>query len=716
MTWRVGLLLLATTVGSAAGAGGQVPSNAGQGRSGWTLRSSAAADLWFYGLARVGFGMGGEFSLYNAGYVDRVAAAKRDAGVPGTALDSAAAELLIEFQEEQVFQALHFVPLYFSQAGPEEMLLALKAVAERDLSQAQFFDARTRFGVRQVAGTFRDGDHREVLGKFVDVLSREWASFYADYWARTTGADSAYFAEVEARWVGDVAPVVMDFLAERQLDAGAILVSPPLGPEGRVYEGSPFRKLDNVTAIWAPPGAHDPDVSVYAILRELCFSTADESVRTTLDGVDAAVSSRAAVRCGSLLLEARAPEQVDRYQAIFLAAAQGADQGATFEDAYPVEWAVLENLRQKIAPAVAEAPAAPQLERTDRRGWLVRGAPQTDLWFHTLAVIAADQPGPLGLYSADYARRIRDVKQELGIYPTPLDSLATKLRRDLAGGNPELDVFHFVPLYFPTASAEEMLMSLQRVADNDVPSPQEFFRGQRPPGGPPPGDPDRASQPSGGLGPNAGLGLLIMAQAMQTGGARRLLKRLVEAARIEWHVFYRDYWEQFTVEQAPRYVAIQAMWDTLFVPQLGPYLARRRLTSGVIFPSPPVGPEGRIVEFDEYDTGDQIVSVLMPLGTDEPEATVFAFLKELCFLLVDDRVLGSIEMEGDELEDLRRRAAVRCGALILDFYAPTMASRYRRVFLDVVGAEDSRTNEAFDRIYFLTPEQYERLREEVRRR
>ena len=705
MTWRVGLLLLAATVGPATGAGGQAPGDTGQGRPDWTLRSSAAADLWFYGLARVGFGMGGEFPLYNADYVDRVAAAKRDAGVPSTALDSAAAELLIEFQEERVFQALHFVPLYFAQADPEEMLLALKAVAERDLSQAQFFDARTRFGVREMAGTFRDGDHRKVLGKFVDLLSREWESFYADYWARTAGADSAYLADVKARWVGDVAPVVAGFLAERQLDAGTILVSPPLGPEGRVYEGSPFRRLDNVVAIWAPPGVHDPDVSVYAILRELCFSTADEAVHTSLDGVDPVVSSRAAVQCGSLLLEAFAPEQVGRYHAVFLTAVQGADEGATFEDAYLIEWAVLENLRQKIAPAVAEAPA-PELERVNRRGWLVRGAPQTDLWFHTLAVIAADQPGPLGLYSADYARRIRDVKQELGIYPTPLDSLATKLRRDLAGGNPELDVFHFVPLYFPTASAEEMMMSLQRVADNDVPSPQEFYRGQRPPGGP----------PSGGLGPNAGLGMLIIAQAMQTSGARRLLKRLVEAARIEWHVFYRDYWEQFTAEQAPRYAAIQAMWDTLFVPQLGPYLARRRLTSGVIFPSPPVGPEGRIVEFDEYDTGDQIVSVLMPLGTDEPEATVFAFLKELCFLLVDDQVLGNIGMEEDDLEDLRRRAAVRCGALILDFYAPTMASRYRRVFLDVVGAEDSRTNEAFDRIYFLTPEQYERLREEVRRR
>jgi hypothetical protein len=106
----------------------------------------------------------------------------------------------------------------------------------------------------------------------------------------------------------------------------------------------------------------------------------------------------------------------------------------------------------------------------------------------------------------------------------------------------------------------------------------------------------------------------------------------------------------------------------------------------------------------------------MPLGTDAPEASVFAFLKELCFLLVDDRVLGGGALDEFELEDLRRRAAVRCGSLILEFYAPTMAARYRRVFLDAVGAEESYTNEAFERVYFLAPEQFERLREAVRRR
>ena len=134
-------------------------------------------------------------------------------------------------------------------------------------------------------------------------------------------------------------------------------------------------------------------------------------------------------------------------------------------------------------------------------------------------------------------------------------------------------------------------------------------------------------------------------------------------------------------------------------------------------PSPPVGPEGRIVDLDEYEPTDQVVSVQLPLASDRPDATVFAFLKELCFMLLDDRELdddGSLNRA--ELEDLRRRAAVRCGALVLEFYAPTLAAPYRRAFLDAVGAEESYTVAAFERVYPLDREVYARLREQIRRR
>lgn len=320
-------------------------------------------------------------------------------------------------------------------------------------------------------------------------------------------------------------------------------------------------------------------------------------------------------------------------------------------------------------------------------GWRVRASVQTNLWFHTLAVIAADQPGPLGLYSADYARYIRDLKQQLGVYPTALDSIAPDLRADIGDGR-NLETLHFVPLYFPNAGAEEMLVAIR-----DATKGRNF---------------------SMGGGRDVAFGMMVVGQVSQDGKTRRLLEKLADVAEKEWKVFYRQYWEEIRPQQDSLARAMEEMWETQLAPGLRDYLMRRELAGGLIMPSQALGPEGRIVELQEYDAGDQVVAVQEPLLAKGPEATMFAFLKELCFLLIDDRSLSDTTLAPQALEDLRRTAAVRCGATVLDFYAPQQAARYRRTFLDAVGAEESATVEAFERVYYLEPEVAARVHAQLR--
>ncbi len=645
--------------------------------SGWIVQSQPHVDLWFHGLAVVGFIGTGEFPLYSPEYATRMRAAKQELGVYPTELDKAAEKLLSEFENDDTFQVLHFVPLYFSSASREEMLLALTAVAERRTMDSTVIGPSTESGARTMAATLREGNQRKVLGQFVEALEQEWEVFFGQYWERTIAADSGHYTEIQQRWSEDVAPALAEFLTGRELGVGKLFVSPALGPEGRLS--------GNVVAVWSPLSWDDPDASVFAAVRELCFSIVSEAVQdagTVSPAEEQDVGGRAAVRCGSLLFEEYAPDLVARYQAIFLRAlgAEGEGAGGAFEEAYPVDETVLGGLRDRIEPGAAEA--APK--------WVVRAAPQTDLWFHALAVIAADEPGPLGLYSADYARHIREVKRELGVYPTMLDSLGPDLREGIADDE-DLQQLHFVPLYFPRTKPERLIKALRAVAKRRTDDPELFGR-------------------------DVGFGIRVMSQGMRRGSARRLLESLVDAVEQEWHVFYREYWERMHEEQKPRYAAIQSMWDSLFAPQLGDYLGARRLTAGLIMPSPGLGPEGRIVDLDSFDPEDQVVAVQLPVSTDRPEATVFAFLKELCFLLVDARVFRDITQDEAELDDLRRRAAVRCGAMLLDFYAPILVGRYRRAFLVAVGAEESSTVAAFERVYALDPEVLELVREQVRRR
>ncbi len=341
-----------------------------------------------------------------------------------------------------------------------------------------------------------------------------------------------------------------------------------------------------------------------------------------------------------------------------------------------------EHPTDSVRPPTPEPPAI--------RTWQMRASPQTNLWFHALAVIAADQPGPLGLYSAEYARHIREVKQEHGVYPTPLDSIASELRAEIGDGR-QLESLHFAPLYFPEAGPERMLRALAAVAK-------------------------RRTNDSALAGRDVRFGAMVMAQASQDGKARRLLEQLAGVVEREWTLFYRQYWEETQAHQDSVAAAMQTVWERDLAPGLQPLLERRRLTGGMVMPSPALGPEGRIVDVRELDPTDQVVAVQLPPSALGPDASVFAFLKELCFLLIDDRRLNPDSLTVEAREDLRRTAAVRCGALLLEFYAPAHVGRYRRAFLDAVGAEESTTVAAFERVYALHPTIYGRLREQIRNR
>lgn len=658
---------------------------------GWAVLSEPRVDLWYHGLAIVGFGETDPISMYDTEYLDRVRRVKQDLGVFPTPLDDRAARLRQEFEKDRAFELFHFVPLYFPQASRERMLEALMAVAERRTRDSTIAGSDTRAGMRLLESQFQDGGQRRWLREFVELLEQEWDLFYRDFRGQTTAGDADYLAAMRRRWGSEVAPAIAEFLTEEQLDSGRIYIAPALGLEGRMFAGSAFQRTVHALAVWAP-GWNDPRASLFSAVREMCYSAAGGALTSAGGLTSQEMLTRAAVRCGSRLLEHGSPALAAEYRDVYLRAAgvedAGAESTAAFREAYRLAPEVLDSLdvRLRIAPGM-DTDQPPPLTH-----WVVENKPQVDLWYHVLAIAAADEPGPLGMYSAEYARHIREVKLELGVYPTRLDSIAPELRRSIQGINeiPRSDI-HFLPLFFPQVGPTRMLDALRVIA-----------RGRA----------DRA-----GIGGRDVMnGMMRAGQVFSGSRERRVLRNLVDAAETEWEVFYRDYWRTLADELAPRYDSVQTVWDSLFAPRLGPYLLRRRLTAGSIMPSPPLGPEGRIVDYDAYDPADQIVAVQVPLDTDGPNATIFAFLKELCFLLSDDDALREFADGADAFEDLRRTAAVRCGALILQFHAPTLTAAYRRAFLDAVGATEGYTVGAFERIYALEPEVFDLLREQIRRR
>ncbi len=664
------------------------PVHAQGGAVGWSIERSAAADLWFHGLATVGFGAGPATRPYASGYGERMAQLKRARGVYPTPLDRAAEDLLKDLARDPALQTLHFVPLYFPEATREEFLTALLAVADEKTNDPERVTRVTRPGVAVLARTVRDGRQRGVLKRFVQALQEEWKLFYGSHWAESTEAVDDRMRAARARWRSAFEPSLEAFLTSQRLDRGTVMLSPALGPDGRLYEGVPASRTDNVVAVWLPPELDHQDVVTFSILHEMCYAAVEDAMQAPGVRASREAAGNAAVRCGSMVLDTYLPDLRAPYDSVFLSLWAGTgERPADFATAYPLDDGLTRALDRLIRPQSVATRAGTGRTNTTNFGWVIRPQPQADLFFHIMAVLAPDQPGPLAMYSASYATFIRDVKRQRGVYPTRVDSIGSDVRERLA--RPQQNSLHFMPLYFPRSEPEELIKALKAVVNRRVE--------------------DVSNAPT-----DVQYQVYVLIQVL-TGEERNLLRTLVDAMEVEWKAFYRDYWQEWYDERRDQFDAMQQLWDRDIAPPLTPFLERRRLSGGLVMPSPGVGPEGRIMEQDPFDPTDQIVAAMLPVANTAPDISTFAFLKELCFLIIQPETLRGYARDRGTAEDLERTAAIRCGAMLLEFYAPILATRYRRAFLDAVGAQESNTQAAFERVFYLDPEIVERLRQDIRR-
>lgn len=316
----------------------------------WTLVDAPQVDLWFHGLAVVGFRGFGPLPLYDPGYGVRIRRAKDSLGVFPTALDRQAERFRAAFEEDSSFEVLHFVPLYFAAADRGAMLEALRTVARQRSGIPALADPHTRFGAAAVAAVLQTPEQRRMLGEFADALDREWREFYAADWAKLWKERSARVAELQREWDARFAPSLADYLRALRLDRGIIFLSPALGADGRIFEGDPTDRTDNLVAVRFPGSGDASDVPLYAAVRELCYP----AVRQALAGEPASASrvaaerrsSDAAMRCGALLLSARAPALLPGYRHAFASDTLT----ATFEAAYPLDPGLASALERQLQP------------------------------------------------------------------------------------------------------------------------------------------------------------------------------------------------------------------------------------------------------------------------------------------------------------------------------------------------------------------------------
>ena len=345
------VLVVAAATGIAPLAAQESPSEQGS----WRVLPLPHVDLWYHGLAVTGFDGSGPDPLYDPSYRARVREVKQELGVYPSALDRGSPGFSAAFQADNAFELLHFVPLYFASAGPDRMLAALTQVAET--GNATVEDPVAQFGAGIVAQLLPEERQLDALLDFTRALSEEWATWFEDAWTRSVLDRRVDLAALQSVWDQRFAGPLSPYLERHQLDQGALIVSPQVGLEGRVFAGSPADRTDNLVVVHLPPPGDRLEATLHYAVRELCFPAA----RLALDAAGpmpadrlaaSARSTRAAVRCGELLLEELAPAEVAAYRRSFVPATASESDEATreaFHRAYPLDGGLEAALEAEIA-------------------------------------------------------------------------------------------------------------------------------------------------------------------------------------------------------------------------------------------------------------------------------------------------------------------------------------------------------------------------------
>jgi len=342
-----GVILIATiALPSAASAQSETPETR------WRAILLPQVDLWYHGLATAEFQGFGPDDMYDSGYALRLRDAKQKAGVLPTRLDDRAMHYGSSFRNDSTFEVFHFVPLYFAASTVDPMLAALNVVATSE-GTIDVGDPLAQFGASAVAGTMQRPDQRAILADWTTTLEQEWSSFYAEFWRAQAIQSGPVLQAIQSDWDDAFAPGLSLYLHAYGLDNGVLVLSDPVGPEGRIFEGDPANRSDNIVVVGFDANA-GPRAPLFAAVRELCFPVVRETLANQPGASDRVAattrSSHAAVRCGAYLLDRFAPDLGAGYRSWFTPGASGppAEVQAAFERTYPLDAALSAAIREKL--------------------------------------------------------------------------------------------------------------------------------------------------------------------------------------------------------------------------------------------------------------------------------------------------------------------------------------------------------------------------------
>lgn len=352
----LGAALLAALACGPAGGGSPIPQPstssvpAAAPPRGWSVNAREHVDLWLHGFAMLSRDTA-KVPIFERGYRERLHAIKQRQNA-FTNLDANQDKLAAAIASDPKLLDAQFVAMYF--ASFPEMVQATTLFVQTG-GRGSASDPQMQGDLRLLAQTFSTPAERDFLRLFVQSLQDESSRFYHAYWTSEQQRRVAGYNAVEQRWRGTVNQKFRTFLDHSQQSRGELLLSLPLGGEGRttvVQDGS-------VSAVDFPETAAAADAAFYVFAHEVVARVTDLAITDNItpaeqrQGLAARYSPLGTVRGGAILLQRVAPELVQGYMRYYLAAAgvtpsASADPTAEFTSTFALPQPIVDAIQKQI--------------------------------------------------------------------------------------------------------------------------------------------------------------------------------------------------------------------------------------------------------------------------------------------------------------------------------------------------------------------------------
>lgn len=316
----------------------------------WTIARDPFVDLWFHSLAILGYDGYGPLSLYDTRFAERVRDTKARAHIT-TGLDRLGPELRRSLAADSAFEILHFLPLYFVGQEPSLVLSALKAAVRE--TRPGLPAGSLASAANAIAAALPTAHERDVFVSLLDGVDNEWTSFVRAERASHAVEDQRSARVLQSAWDDRFANALDNYLVGMGMTRGTILVSPAIGPEGRIV-----RDAGGTTIVAVSSGrgiAGGDDAALLRAVRELAFPLLDRLHAPLVASASRVAAGRArdaaAVRAGALILDVVDTSLAAEYRRLFL----DAIGGRAFDAAYPLSSEAAMELRRLVTSAAAGA-------------------------------------------------------------------------------------------------------------------------------------------------------------------------------------------------------------------------------------------------------------------------------------------------------------------------------------------------------------------------